>query len=106
MIGFTLFLALAAFTSRMRPSKRKILSTRARITRNFRYLLIWPFSAISIGEWDRYQIQSVSAIADSMEKNGLIESAEYIRSRLDDDIKMCMVDICKVRLKLEQLVEL
>ncbi len=38
----------------------------------------------------------MSAIADSMEKNGLPESAEYIRNKLDHDIKLCMVDICKV----------
>lgn len=41
------------------------------------------------------QIQSVSAIADSMERNGLPESADYIRNKLDLDIQRCMVDILK-----------
>jgi len=41
------------------------------------------------------QIQSVSAIADSMERNGLTESADYIRNKLDHDIQRCMVDILK-----------
>lgn len=31
-----------------------------------------------------------------MERSGLSESAAYLRGQLDDDIKRCMVDICKV----------
>lgn len=38
----------------------------------------------------------MSAIADSMDRNGLSESADYIRNKLDHDIQRCMVDILKV----------
>lgn len=41
------------------------------------------------------QIQSVSAIADAMEQNGLPESANYIRNKIDHEIMLCMVDVLK-----------
>lgn len=41
------------------------------------------------------QIQSVSTVADTIEKAGAPESGRYMREDLDRDIKLCMVDILR-----------
>jgi tubulin--tyrosine ligase like protein 10 len=41
------------------------------------------------------QIQLPSRVADSLEQDGKIENARYIREQLDNDIKRCMVDVMK-----------
>ena len=38
----------------------------------------------------------VQAVAMEVEATGKIESADYLRNRLDHDIKCCMVDVLKV----------
>ena len=38
----------------------------------------------------------MQAVAAEVEATGRIESADYLRNRLDHDIKCCMVDVLKV----------
>lgn len=40
-------------------------------------------------------IQTPAALADAVEKEGNASAAEYVRTKLDHDIKRCMVDVIK-----------
>jgi hypothetical protein len=42
-----------------------------------------------------FLIQTPSALADACEKDGNVSAAEYVRTKLDSDIKRCMVDVVK-----------
>lgn len=43
------------------------------------------------------QIQTVAAIADNLEELGKTDSADFLRNELDHQIKLCLVDVMKVR---------
>lgn len=49
----------------------------------------------SYQEKKEFQIQTPEAVADLIEGDGHVESANYIRNQMDHDIKLCMVDILK-----------
>jgi hypothetical protein len=41
------------------------------------------------------QIQTISNVADNIEANGDIDSADFLRNHLDEHIMQCMVDVLK-----------
>lgn len=43
------------------------------------------------------QIQTPEAIADNLDELGKTDSAEFMRSELDHQIKLALVDVMKVR---------